>query len=55
MPDIDLSDINNIELEIPEVDIKDTDIDKVITNIRKQNATWSDSDKLWFQTAIRLS
>ena len=45
MPDIDLSVIDNIELEIPEVDISDTDIDKVITNIRKQNATWSDSDK----------
>ena len=43
MPDIDLSQIDKISLEIPSVTIEDSDIDKVINNIRKQNAEWSDS------------
>ena len=43
MPDIDLSQIDKISLEIPNVTIEDEDVDKVIYNIRKQNAEWSDS------------
>ena len=45
MPDIDLNQVNDIKLEVPEVDINDADIDKVIKNIQKQNATWIDSTK----------
>ena len=45
MPDIDLSLINRISLEVPSVAIDDKDIDKVINNIRKQNTEWSDSSK----------
>ena len=45
MPDIDLASIKNINLEVPSVDINDTDIDRVIDNIRKQNSEWSDSNK----------
>ena len=45
MPDIDLALIKNINLGVPSVDINDADIDRVIGNIRKQNSTWSDSNK----------
>ena len=45
MPDINLSLIDKINLEVPSVEIDDNDIDKVINNIRKQNSEWSDSTK----------
>ena len=45
MPDIDLSLINKINLEVPSVAINDKDIDIVIDSIRKQNTEWSDSSK----------
>ncbi len=43
MPMIDISRIKDIKIDIPEVDIGDSDIDKVIHNIRKQNAIWKES------------
>ena len=43
MPELDLSVIDKINLEIPDVTIKADDIDKVIQNIRKQNAEWSET------------
>ena len=43
MPNIDLNEINKIKIEIPQVNIDDIDIDKVIENIRKQNSIWTDS------------
>tara|TARA_B100001109_G_scaffold24660_2_gene18156 strand:- start:1052 stop:2356 length:1305 start_codon:yes stop_codon:yes gene_type:complete len=43
MPDIDINEIKNIKIDIPNVNINDADIDKVIENIRKQNAIWSES------------
>ena len=43
MPDLDLSQIDKMSLEIPNVTIEDNDVDKVINNIRKQNAEWSES------------
>lgn len=43
MPELDLSVIDKINLEIPDVTIKADDIDKVIHNIRKQNAEWSET------------
>tara|TARA_B100000035_G_scaffold278578_1_gene257647 strand:- start:4788 stop:6092 length:1305 start_codon:yes stop_codon:yes gene_type:complete len=43
MPDIDLSLIEKISLHVPNVIIKDDDIDKVIHNIRKQNTEWSET------------
>ena len=45
MPAIDLKLLKTCKLEVPEVEINDNDIDQVINNIRKQNATWNDSDK----------
>ncbi len=46
MPDIDLAALDKIKLEVPNVEINDKDIDKVINNIRKQNTEWSDSGKI---------
>ena len=43
MPSIDLSILKNIDIEIPKVEINEKDVDKVIENIRKQNAEWSES------------
>ncbi len=43
MPSIDLKLMKTCKLDIPQVEINDNDIDKVINNIRKQNATWSES------------
>ena len=45
MPDINLALIDEINLEVPSVEINDNDIDKVIDSIRKQNSEWSDSSK----------
>tara|TARA_B100001057_G_scaffold213289_1_gene213645 strand:- start:2658 stop:3962 length:1305 start_codon:yes stop_codon:yes gene_type:complete len=42
-PNIDVNEINKIKIEIPQVSINDTDINKVIDNIRKQNTVWNDS------------
>ncbi len=43
MPDIDINEIKKIKIDIPNVNINEADIDKVIENIRKQNAIWSES------------
>ena len=45
MPDIDLALLDEINLEVPSVEINDNDIDRVIDNIRKQNSEWSESSK----------
>ena len=43
MPDVDIKEIKNIKLNLPEVVIAQTDIDLVISNIQKQNTVWVDS------------
>jgi trigger factor len=43
MPDINLSEIENIKINLPNSDITDKDIDKVINNIQQQNTVWADS------------
>ena len=35
--------IKTCKLDVPQVEINDNDIDKVVDNIRKQNATWDNS------------
>ena len=46
MPDINIDVLKELKLDIPDVEINDEDIDKVINNIRKQNTTWTDSKKM---------
>ena len=43
MPGINLSEIENIKINLPNSDITDKDIDKVINNIQQQNTVWADS------------
>ena len=45
MPEVDLGNIKDIKINLPEVEITDNDIDLVISNIQKQNTVWSDSSK----------
>ena len=46
MPEINIDVLKELKLDIPDVEINDEDIDKVINNIRKQNTTWTDSKKM---------
>ena len=43
MPDVDINEIKNIKINLPEVVIEQTDVDHVISNIQKQNTVWVDS------------
>tara|TARA_B100000900_G_scaffold266578_1_gene227559 strand:- start:1951 stop:3255 length:1305 start_codon:yes stop_codon:yes gene_type:complete len=43
MPNIDLGEISKIKIDLPQVNIGDDDIDKVIKNIQKQNTIWNES------------
>ena len=43
MPNIDIGEIKKINIQLPKVHIENKDIDKVIKNIQKQNAIWSES------------
>ncbi len=40
MPEVVLKNLEKIRIEIPEVTINDDDIDDMLTNLRKQKATW---------------
>ena len=46
MPEINIDVLKELKLDIPDVEINDEDIDKVINKIRKQNTTWTDSKKM---------
>jgi trigger factor len=46
MPDVDIKEIKNIKINLPEVVIEQTDIDLVISNIQKQNTVWVDSNMI---------
>ena len=43
MPEIDVDNLKDIKINIHKVDITDTDINLVISNIQKQNTVWADS------------
>ena len=43
MPEVDLSNLKDLKINVPEVEITDGDIDVVISNIQKQNTIWEDS------------
>jgi trigger factor len=42
MPDIKLKDLEKIKIEKPDVTIGDEDIDDMLTNLRKQKASWEE-------------
>lgn len=41
MPEVEVKGVEDIEVERPQVEVTDADIDRVIENLRKQNATYS--------------
>tara|TARA_B100001063_G_scaffold214100_1_gene214098 strand:+ start:485 stop:1789 length:1305 start_codon:yes stop_codon:yes gene_type:complete len=43
MPEVELGNLKDIKINLPEVDITEKDIDIVISNIQKQNTVWVDS------------
>ena len=42
-PEVELTGLENIEVEKPVVEISDADLDKMVDVLRKQQATWTDS------------
>ena len=45
MPDVDLKDLEKIKVELPDVQIGEADLDDMLTNLRKQKATWVEVDR----------
>ena len=45
MPEVTLKDLDKIKIEKPDVQIGDDDIDDMLTNLRKQKATWETIDR----------
>jgi len=43
-PDIELKGLNSIEVEKPLVEVTDADVDTMLETLRKQQATWKESD-----------
>jgi trigger factor len=41
LPEVSLKGLDKIEVTIPEIEIKDTDCDDMIDNLRRQKATWN--------------
>ena len=45
LPDVVLKDLDKIKIEKPEVSIGDADMDDMLTNLRRQKATWTEVDR----------
>jgi trigger factor len=45
MPEVKLKDLEKIKIEKPDVTIGDADIDDMLTNLRKQKASWEEVDR----------
>ena len=45
MPEVKLKDLEKIKIEKPDVTIGDEDIDDMLTNLRKQKASWEEVDR----------
>lgn len=44
-PDVELKGLENIEVEKPVVEVNDADVDTMLDTLRKQQATWRDTDR----------
>ena len=44
-PEVELKGLENIEVEKPVVEVNDEDVDAMLDTLRKQQATWKDSDR----------
>lgn len=45
MPKIELKDLDKIEVEVPEIEIGDADMDEMMLRLRRQKATWKAVDR----------
>ena len=45
LPEVELTGLENIEVEKPVVEISDADLDKMVDVLRKQQATWTESQE----------
>ena len=45
LPDVELKDLDKIKVEKPDVQIGDEDLDDMLTNLRRQRATWEEVDR----------
>lgn len=45
MPEVNLKDLEKIKIEKPDVTIGDEDVDDMLTNLRKQKASWEEVDR----------
>lgn len=43
-PEVELKGLENIEVEKPQVEVTDADVDTMLDTLRKQQATWNESD-----------
>ncbi|MHA3363884.1 trigger factor [Yersinia enterocolitica] len=43
-PDVELKDLESIEVEKPVVEVNDADVDTMLETLRKQQATWKETD-----------
>lgn len=43
-PEVELKDLESIEVEKPVVEVNDADVDTMLETLRKQQATWKDTD-----------
>lgn len=44
-PDVELKALDSIEIEKPLVEVTDADVDTMLKTLRKQQATWKESDR----------
>jgi trigger factor len=45
LPEFDLADLSTVEVSTPVAEVKEEDVDDMITALRKQHATWVDVDR----------
>ena len=45
LPEVSLTGIDQIEVTVPEIDIRDEDCDEMIENLRRQKADWKEVDR----------
>lgn len=45
LPEFDVADLSTLEVAKPVAEVKDEDIDDMITSLRKQHATWAEVDR----------
>jgi trigger factor len=45
LPEVKLKGLDKIEVTVPEIEIKDSDCDEMIDNLRRQKATWKTVDR----------